>query len=98
MIGVLVTFRYGADFDEAKIRKVAEGARGRFVGMPGLRSKAFTLDVEKREAINFYVWESSDAANAFFVPELMERVTSLYGVAPSVQFVTVAELVDNASS
>jgi hypothetical protein len=56
MIGVLVTFQYGNEFDEAKIQHVAETAQGRFKGMPGLRSKAFTIDATKRAAINFYIW------------------------------------------
>ena|GEM_PF-271696 len=98
MIGVLVTFRYGADFDAAKIRKVAEMARSRFEGMPGLRSKAFTLNPEKREAINVYIWDAEAAAKAFFDEELVQRVTGLYGVRPSVSFVEVAALVDNAAS
>ncbi|HEX3248050.1 MAG TPA: hypothetical protein VHS05_01380 [Pyrinomonadaceae bacterium] len=54
------------------------------VGMPGLRSKAFTFNSEKREAANFYVWDSEDVAKAFFTDELLERVTNLYGVRPTV--------------
>ena len=46
MIGVFVTFRYAENFDERAVRKIAETARGRFQGMPGLRSKAFTLNPE----------------------------------------------------
>jgi heme-degrading monooxygenase HmoA len=95
MIGVLVTFRYGDRFDERAVRKIAETARARFEGMPGLRSKAFTLNAPKREATNFYVWESEDAAKAFFTDELLERVTGLYGVRPTIEFVQIAALVDN---
>ena len=95
MIGVFVTFRYGEHFDERAVQKIAETARARFEGMPGLRSKAFTLNSEKREATNFYVWESEDAAKAFFTDELLERVTGLYGVRPTVEFVQIATLVDN---
>ncbi len=79
MIGVIVTFQYGDDFDEQAVRKIAEGARARFEGMPGLRSKAFTCNAGKRRATNFYVWDSEDAARAFFTDELLERVTGLYG-------------------
>ena len=95
MIGVFVRFRYGEAFDERAVRAVAEGARVKFEGMPGLRSKAFTLSPEKREATNFYLWESEDAAKAFFTDELIERVTRLYGVRPSVEFVQIAALVEN---
>ena len=95
MIGVFVTFRYGDDFDELAVRKIAESARARFEGMPGLRSKAFTLNSRQREATNFYVWDSEDVAKAFFTDELVDRVTGLYGVRPDVEFVEIAALVDN---
>ncbi|XGV96124.1 MAG: YdhR family protein [Leptolyngbya sp. BL-A-14] len=95
MIGVFVIFRYGDNFDEPAVRQIAETARARFAGMPGLRSKAFTLNADKREATNFYIWESEDAAKAFFTDELVERVTGLYGVRPSVEFVQLAALVEN---
>jgi heme-degrading monooxygenase HmoA len=95
MIGVFVTFRYGDNFNEQAVRKIAETARGRFEGMPGLRSKAFTLNSGKREAANFYVWDSEDAANAFFTDQLLKRVASLYGVRPRVEFLQIATLVEN---
>ena len=95
MIGVFVTFRYGENFNEQTVRKLAEAARAKFEGMAGLRSKAFTLNSAKREAMNFYVWDSEDAAKAFFTEELLERVTGLYSVRPSVEFVQIATLVEN---
>src|SRR6187551_1921432 len=79
MIGVFVTFRYGDNFDEQAVRKIAETARARFEGMPGLRSKAFTVNSGKREAVNFYVWDSEEAAKAFFTDQLLERVAGPYG-------------------
>jgi heme-degrading monooxygenase HmoA len=95
MIGVFVTFRYGDNFDEQAVRKIAETARVRFEGMPGLRSKVFTFNSGKREATNFYVWDSQDAAKAFFTDQLLESVAGLYGVRPSVEFVQIATLVEN---
>ena len=96
MIGVFVTFRYGDNFDEQAVRKIAETARARFEGMPGLRSKAFTVNSGQRKATNFYVWDSEDAAKAFFTDALLERVTGLYGVRPSIELVQIATLVENA--
>ena len=96
MIGVFVTFRYEDNFDKRALRKVAETARVSFEGMPGLRSKAFTLNPGRREAVNFYLWDSEDAAKAFFTDELVERVASLYGVRPRVDFVQIATLVENS--
>ena len=95
MIGVFVTFRYVDNFDERTLRKLADTARAKFDGMPGLRSKAFTINSAKREATNFYVWDSDASAEAFFTEELRERLTGLYGVRPSVEFVQIAALVEN---
>lgn len=95
MIGTVVTFRFGDDFDEQAVRKIAEGARERFEGMPGLRSKAFTFNAAKREAANFYVWDSEGAASAFFTDEMLARVTGLYGVRPTIETVQIAALVEN---
>lgn len=98
MIGVNVTFDYDGDFDRSRVTKVAESARTMFEGMPGLRFKFFTLDEKHERATNFYVWDSQDAAERFFSDELRERVTGLYGVAPTIDFVEIAQIVDNGSS
>jgi heme-degrading monooxygenase HmoA len=98
MIGVFVTFSYGADFDRARVESVADNARAMFVGMPGLHSKVFTVDEPNRRAVNVYVWESAEAAKAFFSDQLVELVTDLYGVPPIVDFVDIAAVVENAVS
>jgi len=98
MIAVLVRFGYESGWSEARVREVAEAARAKFEGMPGLRSKAFTIDSVNHEALNFYIWESAEAAKAFFSQQLIDRVTELYGVRPTVQFAEVAALVDNEAS
>ncbi|MFF3410642.1 hypothetical protein ACFYW8_31425 [Streptomyces sp. NPDC002742] len=97
MIGATVTFSYTGDFDRSRITKVAENARGMFEGMPGVRFKFFTFDEKHRQAVNFYVWESKEQAEQFFSEELRERVTGLYGVAPAIDFVEIAEIVDNSA-
>ena len=96
MIAVSVTFQYDEEFDRAHVVALAESARGTFEGMPGLRSKVFTVDDVHHRAINFYVWDSTDAAKSFFSDEMRERVTRLYGVAPTIDFVEIAEIVDNS--
>ena len=97
MIGVTVTFSYTGDFDRSRVTKVAENARGMFEGMPGLRFKFFTFDEKQQRAVNFYVWDSEEAAERFFSQEL-RTVTGLYGVAPAIEFVEIAEIVDNSAS
>jgi hypothetical protein len=96
MIGVIVSFDYDdGDFDRARVSEVAKNARVVFEGMSGLQFKFFTLDDKQQRAINFYVWESKEAAEAFFTDELRERVTGLYGVGPTIEFLEIAEIVDN---
>ena len=98
MIGVVVTFEYNGDFDRSRVEKVAENARSMFEGMPGLRFKFFTFDEKQQRAVNFYVWDSEEAAERFFSEELRTRVTGLYGVAPAIEFVEIAEIIDNSAS
>jgi heme-degrading monooxygenase HmoA len=98
VIGVNVTFQYDGEFDRARVITVAENARATFEGMPGLRFKFFTFDDKHRRATNFYIWDSEDAAEAFFSQELRERVTGLYGVPPTIDFVEIAQIVDNSGS
>ena len=95
MVAAFVTFQYGNDFNEAKVRKLAQEASAKFQGMPQLRSKAFTVRSEAKSATNVYIWESADAAKAFFTEQLLERVTGLYGVRPTVELAQVAALVEN---
>ena len=98
MIGVFVHFAYTDGFDKARVLKVAENAHGSFLGMPGLRYKFFTLDEQRKRATNFYVWDSDDAARKFFTDALTERVTGLYGVPPTIEFVEIAAAVENVGA
>ena len=96
MVGVTVVFEYGDDIDRSRVTGVATQARAMFEGMPNLRFKFFTLDEGRGRASNFYVWESQEAAEAFFGEELRQRVTDLYGVAPTIEYFEVLEVVDNS--
>src|SRR5580704_13081048 len=97
MIGVNVSFDYDGEFDRARVVGVAQNARAMFEGMPDLRFKFFTFDEKQQRATNFYVWRSRGAADAFFTEELRERVTDLYGVSPRIDFVEIAQIVDNSN-
>jgi hypothetical protein len=95
MFGVFVTFPDDGGPDRERAAKVATAARSAFEGMPGLRAKAFTYDSAGGRATNFYLWQSEDAARAFFTDEVRDRVTELYGAKPVIEFVEILELVDN---
>jgi len=98
MIAVMVRFQYENEFNEARLQQIAEGARSKFQGMPGLRSKAFTVDAAKRLALNFYVWDSEDAARKFFSPQMIDGVEKIYGVRPSIDYVKLVTFVENPPS
>jgi hypothetical protein len=98
MIGVIVSIGPGEDLDRERARSVAEQARPMFEGMAGLHSKVFTWDEERGSVANVYIWESEQAARAFFTPELGQMVETLYGVAPEIRFVEVAALVENGAA
>jgi hypothetical protein len=66
--------------------------------MPGLRLKVLTFAEKQRRAADFYVRDSREAAESFFTEELRGRVTGLYGVAPSIECVEIAEIVGNSRS
>jgi heme-degrading monooxygenase HmoA len=69
VIGVSVVFDYDGDFDRTRVVDVAKNARSMFEGLPGLRFKVFTVDDKEQRAMNFYIWESPEAAEAFFTEE-----------------------------
>ena len=98
MVGAILTFQYGDDFDRSRVEAIAQQAQTKFVGFPELRSKAFMVDEPARRAVNVYVWESREAAESFFDDALLEGVTGLYGVRPTVELVDVAALVENGAT
>ena len=97
MIATFVTFDLGDSFDAEVVKKNATMARSKFENMPGLRSKAFTFDTDKRQARNFYIWEEETVARNFFTEENIAAVGKFYGVRPSIEYVEVTTLVDNHS-
>ncbi len=94
--GVKVTFEYDGNFDRSRVITVAEKARRMFEGLPGVRFEFVTFDEKQQRAVNFYVWETKEAAESFFSDELRKRVTGLYGVPPAIDYVEIAEIVDNS--
>lgn len=96
MIGVFVKLRCHGAFDGEGVRTIAETARAKFEALPGLRSKAFTFNPDTGEVTNFYVWDTEDTARAFFTDAVRQRIAGLYGVLPTIEFVQVAALVENA--
>lgn len=97
MIGVFVTFDLGETYDAGRLSQLAQAALPKFRGMPGLVSKTFTLDDAARRAVNFYVWETEEAARGFFSEETLAWVTGVYGVRPTLRFVAIPGRVVNSA-
>jgi len=95
MIGVIVSLGPSDQLDHARATAVAEKGVPMFEGMAGLRSKVFMWDEDSATVTNVYVWESEEAARAFFTPELVSKVTEFYGTEPRVQFTEISALIDN---
>jgi heme-degrading monooxygenase HmoA len=95
MIGVIVTIGPDSELTRERASAVAEQEAPKFEGMDGLQSKVFMWNDETGTVTSTYVWDSEQAARAFFTPELKAKVIELYGVEPQVQFAEVSALVDN---
>jgi hypothetical protein len=98
MIAVFVTFRYADDFSAATLQQLAENSRTMFEGMPGLRSKLFSVSPGLRQARNIYVWDDPEAARRFFTPERRDHVAALYGVKPIIEYAEVCAVVENSQA
>ena len=95
MIGVIVTIGPDENLDRERATAVAEREGPMFKGLDGLVSKVFMWDDDTATVTNTYVWDSEEAARAFFTPELGAKVVELYGAEPQVRFTEVSALVDN---
>ena len=97
MLGVFVTFTASQPFDRSRLQRIADGSREMFEDLPGLRSKAFTVDEDGRRARNFYLWDDEERARAFFTDELVERIEGAYGERPTIEYADVLVSIDNAA-
>ena len=95
MIGVIVTIGPDAELTRERATAVAEQEGPKFEGIDGLQSKVFMWNEETGTVTNTYVWDSEQAARAFFTPELKAKVIELYGTEPNLQFAEVSALIDN---
>lgn len=98
MIGVLVTFTQTEKFDHATLAKIAGELRAPFEGMAGLRFKSFMLDEDSGRARNFYLWDDEEKGRAFFTEELIGKVTGIYGVSPTIEYLDIVGFVDNSGT
>ena len=89
----LVRFPAPTGLNGSKLRAVLEDAVPRYQKIPGLHRKYF-LGNDKHGG-GVYEWESREAADAFYDEAWFERLLTVYGARPELQFFDLHALVDN---
>jgi hypothetical protein len=82
---------------ETAIRDQFDNVAGNYLGVPGLIRKYFGFSDDATSVVGIYLWETKDAADAFYSEEWLSGVTERWGAAPVKQewiVPVVAESVD----
>jgi heme-degrading monooxygenase HmoA len=79
MYALSVRFMLPADTDWDAIRQLARDRAPLYEQLPGLVAKAFVLDPDTREYGGNYVWDSSEAIDAFLDSDLFRGVVEQVG-------------------
>jgi hypothetical protein len=83
----------GSDLDS--IRKLMHERAKQFSKLPGLRSKAFLIDVNANEIGGNYVWETREALEWYLQSDLYLDVVRKVGKPAELRIYEVPEYVDN---
>ena len=89
----IVRFPAPAGLSGEKLRSVLEAAVPRYQGIPGLHRKYFLGNETVGGGV--YEWDSLERAQAFYDDTWRERLRTVYGAVPEVQYFDVHALVDN---
>ena len=98
MITALVQFELPSPITLAEATRRFEGSAPKYQNLPGLVRKYYVLAEDGLRAGGVYLWESRQAAEAVYSGEWRERVTKLYGTAPSITWFETPVIVDNTVS
>ena len=82
MYCVTWTYAVPAELDEPAIRALFGQVAGNYLGIDGLVRKYFGFSADARSVVGIYLWETKDAADAFYSDEWMTGVTERWGAAP----------------
>ena len=82
-----VTWTYATppSLDEAAIRDQFGRVAGNYLGIPGLIRKYFGFSEDGDSVVGIYLWESKEAADAFYTDDWLAGVTERWGAAPARQ-------------
>jgi len=97
MYAAILTYTPDPSLSEADIEARFEASTPMFVAMPGLITKYFCFDSEKREGVSLYIWESEAAAkDCFDSSQFQDGFRDAFGCEPTIRITPVQHLVDNA--
>ena len=82
MYCVMWTYAVPPNLDEPAIRDLFAKVAGNYLDVPGLIRKYFGFTEDASQVIGIYLWESREAADAFYTDEWMAGVTERWGAAP----------------
>src|SRR4051812_8976310 len=67
---------------ETAIRSQFDDIAANYLGVPGLIRKYFGFSNDATSVVGIYLWETKDAADAFYSDEWLSGVTERWGAAP----------------
>ena len=91
----IVRFPAPAGLTGERLRAVLEEAVPRYLAIPGLHRKYFLGNAGFGGGV--YEWESRATAQAFYNETWRERLRSIYGAVPQVEYFDLHAVVDNDS-
>lgn len=96
MVTVIVKYKTPKHYTREEISAILRlGAENIFKGMPHLYSKQFCFDVDSREGLSVYLWDSMESATAFFNDQFLDNFKQSMGATPSVEYFDTIVTVDN---
>ena len=98
MVAACFRFVLPEGTDWKAVRQMMKERAKAFQQVPGLRSKACLLDVDRREIGGNYVWETREALDAYLRSDLYFAVVRKVGAPQEVRIYEVPEYVDNADA
>ena len=76
------TYDVPSGLTEERIRAQFDAVAANYLGVPGLVRKYFGFSEDATEVVGIYLWETREAADAFYSPDWLAGVTERWGAAP----------------
>ena len=97
MITAIVLYDLPPHIDRAACREHFLRIAPDFLGVPGFVRKQFIQDVSGNVAGGSYIWETLEAAKAFYNGPWLEGIRARYGCEPRVTYFETYAVADQAT-